>query len=228
MINYLSKIELFNEYGKSKLSLRSKALFISKLTEDGLIAKVDNDKYKLVDKKKYHIFREYDNTNKYFGYLNETRFDYIVYNITFLNEWLNQLIGKNTIFIEVDKKYLNSVYDILVENDCKNILINPSLEDIDKYSSTDLIIIKPLFTRSPIDRKEKSFTIEKIIVDLFVDSILRKFFSTSELPEIYRQIFKTYAIDEYSLNAYLTRRKIKDKFYEYLRKNRLEDKINDR
>jgi hypothetical protein len=225
--NYLSKIELYEQNEKNTMSPRTKALLIKKLIEKGIIAKVENDKYKLVNKKKYHIYRDYDGTIEYINLLNNVKFDYIIYNITFLNEWLNQLIGKNTIFIEVDKKYMNSIYDILLDNDCKNILINPSLEEIDKYSSSDLIIIKPLFTRSPINRKEKSFEIEKVIVDLFTDNILRKFYSTSELPDIYRQIFKTYAIDEFSLNAYLSRRNLKDRFYEFLKNNNLEDKIND-
>jgi len=225
--NYLSKIELYEQNEKNTMSPRTKALLIKKLIEKGIIAKVENDKYKLVNKKKYHIYRDYDGTIEYINLLNNVKFDYIIYNITFLNEWLNQLIGKNTIFIEVDKKYMNSIYDILLDNDCKNILINPSLEEIDKYSSSDLIIIKPLFTRSPINRKEKSFEIEKVIVDLFTDNILRKFYSTSELPDIYREIFKTYAIDEFSLNAYLSRRNLKDRFYEFLKNNNLENKIND-
>lgn len=227
MNKYLSKIEIYNQYAKSGLSPRSRALLISKLIERGVIAKIDNEQYKLVNKKKYHIFREYDGYNDFIDLFKDVRFDYIIYNITFLNEWLNQLIGKNTIFIETDKKYMNSIYEVLVDNDYKNILLNPSLEEFDKYFSSDLIIIKPLFTRSPIDRKEKSFTIEKIIVDLFIDDVLRKYYSISELNDIYRQIFKTYAIDEVSLNAYLTRRKIKDKFYDYLKDNDLEDKIND-
>ena len=40
-------------------------------------------------------------------------------------------------------------------------------------------------------------------------------------------MFKEYAIDEYSLNTYLTRRRIKEKFYEFLKTNDLENKIND-
>lgn len=224
---YLSNEQLYRQYDKNNLSLRSKAILINKLVGDGVIAKVANNEYRLVNKKMYHILRDYDGTYEFIKLFRNVRFDYIVYNITFLNEWLNQLIGKNTIFIEVDKKYLYSIYELLVNNGYKNILLNPSIEEIKKYSSSDLIIIKPLFTRSPINRKDNSFTIEKIISDLFFDKVLRKFFSTSELPNIYRQIFKTYTIDEFSLNAYLSRRRIKDKFYEFLRNNDLEGKIND-
>lgn len=227
MNDFTSKNELYNQYKKNNMSQRSKALLINKLIEDGVIAKINNDQYKFVNKKKYHIYREYDETKNFINVLKDIKFDYIIYNITFLNEWLNHLIGKNTIFIEVDKKYANTIYEVLVDNNYKNILLNPSLEEIDKYSSSDLIIIKPLFTRSPINRKDKSFTIEKIIVDLFVDAILKRFFSTSELPDIYKQIFEKYAIDELSLNAYLTRRKIKKSFFEFLSNNKLEDKIND-
>lgn len=227
MNDFTSKNELYNQYKKNNMSQRSKALLINKLIEDGVIAKINNDQYKFVNKKKYHIYREYDETKDFINVLKDIKFDYIIYNITFLNEWLNHLIGKNTIFIEVDKKYANTIYEVLVYNNYKNILLNPSLEEIDKYSSSDLIIIKPLFTRSPINRKDKSFTIEKIIVDLFVDAILKRFFSTSELPDIYKQIFEKYAIDELSLNAYLTRRKIKKSFFEFLSNNKLEDKIND-
>jgi len=224
---YLSKVELYNKYEKNDMSSRTKDMLIKKLIEDGIITKICNNQYKIVNKRKYHIYREYDNTKDLINLLKEIRYDYIIYNITFLNEWLNQLIGKNTIFIEVDKKYFNSIYELLVDNEYKNVLVNPSMQEIEKYSLSDLIIIKPLYSRSPINRKEKSFTLEKIIVDLFADDILKKYYSTSELPWIYKQMFKEYAIDEYSLNAYLTRRRIKEKFYEFLKTNDLENKIND-
>ena len=227
MNKYLSKVELYNKYEKNDMSPRTKDMLIKKLIEDGIITKICNNQYKIVNKRKYHIYREYDNTKDLINLLKEIRYDYIIYNITFLNEWLNQLIGKNTIFIEVDKKYFNSIYELLVDNEYKNILVNPSIQEIEKYSLSDLIIIKPLYSRSPINRKEKSFTLEKIIVDLFVDDILKKYYSTSELPWIYKQMFKEYAIDEYSLNTYLTRRRIKEKFYEFLKTNDLENKIND-
>ena len=227
MNTYLSKVELYNKYEKNDMSSRTKDMLIKKLIEDGIITKICNNQYKIVNKRKYHIYREYDNTKDLINLLKEVRYDYIIYNITFLNEWLNQLIGKNTIFIEVDKKYFNSIYELLVDNEYKNVLVNPSMQEIEKYSLSDLIIIKPLYSRSPINRKEKSFTLEKIIVDLFVDDILKKYYSTSELPWIYKQIFKEYAIDEYSLNTYLTRRRIKEKFYEFLKTNDLENKIND-
>lgn len=226
MNTYLSKVELYNKYEKNDMSSRTKDMLIKKLIEDGIITKICNNQYKIVNKRKYHIYREYDNTKDLINLLKEIRYDYIIYNITFLNEWLNQLIGKNTIFIEVDKKYFNSIYELLVDNEYKNVLVNPSMQEIEKYSLSDLIIIKPLYSRSPINRKEKSFTLEKIIVDLFVDDILKKYYSTSELPWIYKQIFKEYAIDEYSLNTYLTRRRIKEKFYEFLKTNDLENKIN--
>lgn len=227
MNTYLSKVELYNKYEKNDMSSRTKDMLIKKLIEDGIITKICNNQYKIVNKRKYHIYREYDNTKDLINLLKEIRYDYIIYNITFLNEWLNQLIGKNTIFIEVDKKYFNSIYELLVDNEYKNVLVNPSIQEIEKYSLSDLIIIKPLYSRSPINRKEKSFTLEKIIVDLFVDDILKKYYSTSELPWIYKQMFKEYAIDEYSLNTYLTRRRIKEKFYEFLKTNDLENKIND-
>ena len=227
MNTYLSKVELYNKYEKNDMSSRTKDMLIKKLIEDGIITKICNNQYKIVNKRKYHIYREYDNTKDLINLLKEIRYDYIIYNITFLNEWLNQLIGKNTIFIEVDKKYLYSIYELLVDNKYKNVLVNPSMQEIEKYSLSDLIIIKPLYSRSPINRKEKSFTLEKIIVDLFVDDILKNYYSTSELPWIYKQMFKEYAIDEYSLNTYLTRRRIKEKFYEFLKTNDLENKIND-
>ena len=227
MNTYLSKVELYNKYEKNDMSSRTKDMLIKKLIEDGIITKICNNQYKIVNKRKYHIYREYDNTKDLINLLKEIRYDYIIYNITFLNEWLNQLIGKNTIFIEVDKKFFNSIYELLVDNEYKNVLVNPSMQEIEKYSLSDLIIIKPLYSRSPINRKEKSFTLEKIIVDLFADDILKKYYSTSELPWIYKQMFKEYAIDEYSLNTYLTRRRIKEKFYEFLKTNDLENKIND-
>lgn len=226
MDSYVTKEDLFLQYGKSNFSLRTKAYFINKLINKGKISKISNDKYKVVNKAKYHLYREYNDVSNFAELFKDITFDFIFYNISFLNEWLNQLIGKNTYIIEVDKRYMSFIYDRLNEKNYNNILINPSKKEINKYSSCE-IIIKPLFSRSPIDKKNHIFTIEKIIVDLFADSILQSFFSKAELKYIYIQIFDKYAIDEYSLNTYLKRRKIINQFYLFLKANKIETRIND-
>ena len=54
MDSYVTKEDLFSQYGKSNFSLRTKAYFINKLINSGKISKISNDKYKVVN----HVYKE--------------------------------------------------------------------------------------------------------------------------------------------------------------------------
>lgn len=228
---YMTKEQIIDNFMgiEKEYGARYVYLCIKRFMESGMIAKVDNDLYKVVNKKSYLMDREYDGTKAIIDLLfsHYPFLDFVVYNITYLNEWLNQTIGKGTFFIEAPKEAIVSIYEKLIVAGYNNILINPKVKELKKYVSGNIIVLKPLFSRSPIIKKTHSLTIEKIIVDLYCDDIFELFFAKSELIDVYRQIFSEYAIDEVSLNAYLSRRNIKDRFYDFLEKNDLRKLMND-
>jgi len=139
-----------------------------------------------------------------------------------LNEWLNLLIAKNTIFIETPKAYVETIYDALSEFD-ENImvLVNPKTEEYFRYQRDDLIVLRTMVERAPIS-KNNHLTIEKLFVDLLCDKFLLELFDTYTVQELIRNASASYAVNEKKLLAYARRRGRYNEILTYWRK------INDR
>ena len=147
--------------------------------------------------------------------------DFVIWNISILNEWLNHLINSSVVILEVEKDYLEFIFEHL--KDKFNILINPSKNEIYNYSTNDTIILKPLISKAPINHKENTPKIEKIIVDIFLDKIVNCFYESNERIGIYEQIFDIYSVNYKTLFAYAKRRHIYNEFKEYLEKHKIGD-----
>lgn len=123
-----------------------------------------------------------------------------------LNEWLNLLIAKNTIFVETPKEFLDTIYDALTEqNEDIMVLINPKIEEYFRYQRTNLIILKTLVDRAPVS-KNSHVTIEKLFVDLLCDKFLTGIFDNYTVQELIRDASDSYAINEKKMLAYARRR----------------------
>jgi len=130
----------------------------------------------------------------------------VVWDSSILNEWLNLLIAKNTIFIEAPKCFLESIYDALVklENNAM-ILVNPKNEEYFRYQRNNLIVVKTLVERAPVT-KGNHITIEKLFVDLLCDKLLIEMLDTYTIEKLIKEASTTYAINEKKLLAYARRR----------------------
>ena len=71
-------------------------------------------------------------------------------------------------------------------------------------------------------KKDEFILIEKLIVDMFSNRILKSVYEENELKEMYRQIFDSYKIDFKKVFYYAKRKKIYDKFKNCLIKNNFE------
>ena len=139
-----------------------------------------------------------------------------------LNEWLNLLLAKNTIFIEVEKEFLETIYDALFDRyENTMILINPSINDYYRYLKDGLIVLKPLVMRAPVS-KEGHVTLEKLFVDLICNKLLIEMFDQYAIEDLIRNASQAYAINEKKMLAYARRRGRYDKVKLYWRT------INDR
>ena len=177
---------------------------------DGL-SRVGNGQYLFNGKKKF----DYDLTNaisiNVFSKLNkklDKSAKYIVYESTILNTFLNHLIGRATIIVEVEKELVESVFWFLKEEGFKNILLNPSENENYIYNPYDGsgIIIKTMVSKSPINNKHHKITIEKLVVDIICDKTLNMFFEGAEIPNMVEDILKNYAVKFDSVRNYAKRR----------------------
>ena len=98
-----------------------------------------------------------------------------------------------------------------------NILINPTEEDFFNYRREDMIVVRNLLTESPKWKKEVWHTgLEKLLVDIFSEKLIKAMFSESEYPAIYETAFNSYVVDESQMFRYAKRRKSADKIKKFI------------
>ena len=86
--------------------------------------------------------------------------------------------------------------------------------------SSDLIV-KPLITKAPLEKGEKIATpsLEKILVDIFVDRKLFSVFQGSELVQIFNTLDSMYALNITRMTAYAKRRGKMQELIDFMTKN---------
>ena len=212
---------------------------------------VSNSRFYLFDLVRANVIYKYDAKRyKYLGNLKqfsyqftksdldikksiEERFDDIqlcIWNTSFLSKYVNLLPFDYYTFLEIDKSYLNLIFDFL-KNDY-HILYLPDQNDLDIYrTKSNQIILKKLLARAPLDktydnyigvnkknksRKKVVFAprIEKILVDIFVEADMYSVFS--EIDEIFENILKEYAVNFQKLLYYAKNRNVEEKIREYI------------
>lgn len=145
------------------------------------------------------------------------RFDEIkhcIWETSWLNEFGQHQTSKSTLFIEIEKGFEESLFYELKDRGHREVFLNPDEKTIDLYiaESKQPVIIRKLLTRAPLLKragKKITFyipTIEKILVDLFVDEKLFYYAQGSELIHIYENAITSYTINFTTLFSYAKRR----------------------
>lgn len=144
-----------------------------------------------------------------------------IWDTSWLNKYMVHQPITSNIIIEVDKDAVSSVFAFLQES-MKNVFINPDNHEIETYMipGQKNVIVKNLVVESPVEIREGISIpgIEKIMVDLFVEDQLYVTYQGGELKNIYEVFFETFSINQSKLNRYATKRKVKGRFLEFLKK----------
>jgi len=128
--------------------------------------------------------------------------------------WLHDFMLHQPTFslriIEVEKEVLESIFYFLKDTNNRNVFLYPDEPLMDRYVSEEIkpVIIKPYISRSPvIELKNKTYPmIEKMLVDLFCDTVLFKIYQSSELARIFIQVNKLYTLNYSTIMTYAKRR----------------------
>lgn len=165
---------------------------------------------------------EYSKTTKQLLKLLEKEFpdmNYQVWELNWLNEFVNLLYGSNLIFIEVENFGCEFVYNKLIEKGYKNVLLRPNNKELSYYTSDGCIIVDRLITQAPTSYDDPhSPALEKIIVDLFSNKKLMSLVDKSEYRQILTTMFQRYKIDEHKLWRYASRRNKEKEIIEFINK----------
>lgn len=134
------------------------------------------------------------------------------------NEFVNHLLGHNTILLSVEKDIMSFIFDALQEQYLGKALLHPSVDDFHLYRQDDAIILEPLLTETPRSHMGAWQTgLEKLLVDLIADKYLRSSISEGEYPLVYETAFERYTIDERRLFRYARRRNAAKKIHQLIK-----------
>ena len=137
--------------------------------------------------------------------------EYQIWELTVLNHFLNHLIGQNCIFVEVESDLVDTVFELLLEKGYR-VLLNPSEDMYFRYAQDNIVVVRKLISQAPenlIDKKKIS--LERLLVDIVADKLLKSLFSYSEIPGIFHECLSQYNLNVKKVLRYASRRKAKEK-----------------
>ena len=148
-----------------------------------------------------------------------------VWNTQWLNEWMIHQPGRFLLLVEVEAVATESVFYFLKDEKYKNVYLNPDENLLERYiyEESESIIVKPLVTKAPLEKEQQISTpsLEKILVDIFVDRKLFNAFQGSELVHIFNTLYSTYALNITKMTAYAKRRAKDQELIDFMTKNTL-------
>ena len=127
-----------------------------------------------------------------------------------LKGFFHHLPSQFVTFIYTDKDFLSTLRDLLSENNY-NVYLNPYKADAEKFVElkTKTIILRPSVS-SRVSKEKKLATIEKILVDLFMEMKKISLIDRDEYIKIFSNIIFNYRINIAEILDYAHNRKIKD------------------
>lgn len=206
--------------------------YLFDLVRANIIYKIDDNRYKY-NGKLIQFKYEFTDSDLDLKRKIESRFDDIklcIWNTSFLSQYMNLLPYDYYTFVEIDKNYMELLFDYL-KFDYK-ILYQPNQRELDLYTHKDnQIILKNLISRAPLDKTYETYIgvnnnlkkskrvvlspkIEKILVDIFAET--NSFSVFSELHQIYEGIFKAYCINFQKLFYYAKNRGISEELKRFI------------
>lgn len=142
---------------------------------------------------------------------------YRIWELSWLNEFFNHQLGRNYIFLEVEKDGCEFVFERVMAEFERKVLFRPDQDQILRYGAEGTIIIDRLISESPKGNKDPyNLMLEKLIVDLFANKRLRSMLSLGDYPDALDTIFTTYEVDQVKMFRYARRRNKEQELREFL------------
>jgi hypothetical protein len=155
--------------------------------------------------------------------------DYCLWSTEWLNDFTRHQLGTFFYILEVEKDFVEEVFNAYSEIKPYRVLLNPTEEIMGRYLESEIsIVIKPLISRSPkrkIAFKETSKDkidvpmLEKMLVDVYSDAVTFYAIQGSEMDALFETAFKRYQINFTKLISYAKRRNKEEQIKGYLEHN---------
>ena len=192
---------------------------VSRMLEDRNVVRIGRNRYRIDDKLTTYAFPHSELAVSLAGEIISSHpyLDFRIFELVQLNEFVNHQIANNIIFVSIEAGLEEDVFNTLWESHHGSALLKPGTEELFRYLSEDMIVICKLATESPKGKPDFWDTrLEKLLVDIAVDKLLKSIVYSGEYPAIYREAMRKYAIDKSVMTRYLRRRGALQKFREFL------------
>jgi len=142
-----------------------------------------------------------------------------VWELSWLNEFMNHQIAHNKIFIETERDACGHVYDNLAEKYKGRLMLMPATEDVYRYGVDDGLIISHLISEAPKSSGAPYETpIEKLLVDMFSNKYILSSVSRGDYPDAVEEMFSKYIINQKALLRYAKRRNRREEIIKFIKK----------
>jgi len=142
-----------------------------------------------------------------------------IWNTSSLNEFMIHQPFKFYNVLEIEKEAMDSIFYFLKDLNF-SVFLEPTIDILEKYTpdNKQIIIIKPLISEAPLITVNEIATasIEKMLVDIFCDTITFSAQQGSEMRTIFETAFTKYTINQSKMLRYASRRRKKENFIEIL------------
>ena len=147
--------------------------------------------------------------------------DYCISSTEWLGEFSLHQAFQHILLLEVEKEFLRDTFDVIRNSSKQEVYLSPDKQIFSLYvSSADSpIVLKALPGRAPIKEvsNTKVSSLEKLLVDLFVEEQTFYAYQGQEMVYIFEKAIQLYQLDYSRLFGYAARRKKKKALQQFLK-----------
>lgn len=145
--------------------------------------------------------------------------EYCVWSLTALNPMLIHQRTRRLTLVEVGRNDQRMVFEQLRAERFRNVILETDTKwVVDHVGASDFdVVIRPLASKAPLEDKRRGIpSLEKIIVDLFIDGQILAGIAQSDLSHLIALAFSSYTIDIRMLRSYARRRRMWSRLLSYM------------
>ena len=145
------------------------------------------------------------------------RMNYMLFELNWLNDFLNHLLGRNALFVMVERDYAPFVFEFLRGRHGGGVLFDPSTEDYFRYVDNQLLFVVKKPSQGPVNRLMPHVAPpEQWLADIIADERISASFEGAELPQIFSAFRDRYVVNKSALFRYAKRRGVDERVRDLL------------
>jgi hypothetical protein len=193
------------------------------LVNKGILHRVGRGLYSFSENEKKEYIPEIDRSLKYLSGKIYNQFPFLdtcIWSTKWLNEFMLHQPFRFYTIVEVEKEVMESVFYALKEQG-KEVFLDPSEDILNNYvtNASEPIIITRLTTEAPTQKVNKvvTQTIEKLLVDIYCDTVIFAAQQGAELKRIYQTVFEKYHVNSAKMFRYASRRNKREEIENFIK-----------